>query len=286
MKNSLEVLHLKRYSSSEAFEITEHPELIRREPYKLFTSYFWNALVNFFDAEEDDEDSDDKEENDSMDIDGKEISCEDYFKLFNNCFNDFLGAASTNSTIQIKGKSYRVPDQDYPLRKLRSIFIFDKEDDYFIIQRSGLHELVNGSNTTSKLMQNRQDRIFFQKIVALAEDDKNNGWDELTDMEAAVYYWGFYLQKYQGDPLPTVDLDKALKPIKKELGIEWKDLEWCMKRKAKDSEINVMSQFSSDKIMAWNNKHKQKSIVDDYDDDKAYQYWINTAINGNFKNVR
>ena len=56
---------------------------------KLFTSYFWNALVNFFDAEEDDEDSDDKEENNSVDIDGKEISCEDYFKLFNNCFNKF-----------------------------------------------------------------------------------------------------------------------------------------------------------------------------------------------------
>lgn len=41
--------------------------------------------------------------------------------------------------------------------------------------------------------------------------------------------------------------------------------------------------FSADKVREWNKRNGQKSYVDEMDDEKAADFWYDTALNGKFK---
>ena len=290
MKDS--TVFVRDYAPSELNEILEHPETVRRDPYKLFTAYVWDGLLEEFMAEDGDEIDgyEDSEDMPVINIEGRIIELSFWNRLFTACVNDLIGAASTGGTLQIRGKSYRIPDQDFPLRKLRAIFAFKRGkntntgEDIIVICKEDIKELTDKAGVQTKLEANREDKLFFKKLVYLAEDDDNDGWDKLTDIEVAVYYWGFKLDKFEGDPAMTVDITKVLSIIEEESGIDWQTLEACMKKPIKKAEINVKAQFSAEKIRKWNKKNKQASIVDNIDVAKAEEYWESGTQN--FKKAR
>lgn len=273
----------RNYSHFELNNMIAHPETVSRDVYKLFTVYVWEALTNYFQSVSEDNADEEDDDFEAITPNGKCLEISVWNSILNNCINDLNGAASTKSTLQIKGQSFRIPNGDYPMRKLRAIFHFYKTtsqpngEEIVVIYKYDLKEIVENGSGKSELDECREDRLYFKKIVYLAESSDDN-WDKLTDMEAAIYYWGFILAKYEGNPVNTVDIHEALTPILKETGIDRAMLESCMRKPLKRSEITIKTQFSATKVREWNKKFKQSSIVDKISKDEAEKHWSNTNI--------
>lgn len=265
-------------SESELNIIINEPWEISDNPTFLFTSFAIYGLLDL--VKEDDEDGIDK-------LWGSSIPDKILVRQLEDLISDFNDAARNRKTIRIQDKTYSIRKRlAYNPDILHRVFSFKKDGSNFIVEKSGIMNLLGEPTpglkphtvTTDQFQQNR---LFLRKVIKLAEDDANDGWDKLTDMEMVVYCWALFYNKHQYN-----NLMHFLKDYKDNIYVTEADIKSCFNPQAALRESPVgMYTFSKEKVLDWNIKHNQISVVDDIPDQEAEDYWYEIALNNSFKPI-
>jgi len=268
------------YSETDIYLFTERTREISRNPYQLFAAYIISALTELIHS--------DPEDDQNPFIWGKEVPVDVFDRFYSSAVNDFIEAKENGLPIDINGKPYTIRKaNNLDEQKLHDAFQFPIYDSTYSICRTGVKNVEdNPTNFTDQRTALKNDSIYLKKIIYLAYDDENDGWDKLTDMEVLAYVWAFHMAKalrnnenindryianwYQ-EAKKYVD-DMTLKEIRS----TWND-------RVKMAEIaDSICVFSADKIREWNKTNGQKSVVDDIDDETADNYWYEHAVKKDF----
>lgn len=272
------------YTDSELDTLLYEPWEVSDQPYMLHAAYALNALVELCCSNDSDSDEND-DEDESEKIWGMMIPQKVISRMVVDIAEDFNDAAKNHKPIKIAGKSYSIRKVNaYDHKRLTQIFRFPTIGEDCVIAKSGILNLGNDLDfsssqyelTKEELVRNR---TYLRQIIRLAEDDRNNGWDKLTDMEIVLYCWALFYHKTQSECLP-----QFLNEYKDYVYVKESDIPKCYVAKAalRDKPVGLYT-FSKDKVMAWNEKHQQKSIAATISQEEAEDYWYNNALEGNFK---
>lgn len=263
--------------------LMNEPWEISDQPYMLHAAYALSCLFETFqtDAEEcDDELSPD-------DIWGFKIPKKILDRLVVDIASDFNDAASNYKQVRIWGKSYSIRRVNaYDHKRLHLIFKFPETDGDYTITKEGV---MNLRGVVSEELhryevsceQAQANRTYLRQIIMLAEDDANNGWDKLTDMEVAIYCWALFYNKYQTDNWILFK-----QKYKEHLYVNESDIFDCFSEKAVLRQRPIgMYTFAKDKVEKWNKANNQKSIASEIPVQNAEDYWYDVALQSTFKPI-
>lgn len=266
-------------------EILRDPNSAKKDPYLLYISYTWNKLKEFkYDEFLDVDDLDDYIMYEELDISMMGINAETLYEIMRSCAEDIVAAQDNGLVIKIEGKPYRLSrtvkaDPDVMMR----LFQFKPApyDSSILIMNPGLVMTPYDPNAKIKdeASELKESRTYFHKIVWLVENDED-GWDKLTDIEAAAYIWGMKMARYEGRMTKGLmkETIKVINRIKRDIGrFTLDDIFDYWNADFTDSEVAVESQFSVSKMREWNNENNQKSVVDKVDKDLADDFWYITG---------
>ena len=264
------------YDDLELYQLMNEPWEVTDRPYLLHAAY---ALSCLSEALEDDDEEDEKKE-----IWGKTIPERILKSVVKNAAQNFNDAADNGTRIDVCGRAFSVRKVNaYDRKRLEDIFDFPLQDGEYTVTKEGVKKLADGEHFSfQKNKENfNANKTFLRKVIMLAEDDKNDGWDKLTDMEVAVYCWAKYYHKYQNDN----DLMFAEK-YKNYLYVSMKEIFACLNEySAKTNRLHGMYCFDYEKVMDWNEKNGQDSFIDEITDQEAEDYWYDVALKKSFKPV-
>lgn len=269
------------YSDSDIEILIREPWEISDQPYRLHAAF---ALSNIFDMCGSDEESEDEE------IDrlwGAKIPRKILDRLVLDIKDDFNDAASNRTQIRIWGRQYSIRKVNaYDHNRLHKIFQFPIDGEDYIITKDGVKNLSGSSSPLLKPYtvtpeQARKNRIYLRQIIMLAEDDKNNGWDKLTDMEIVLYCWALFYNKHQYDNFLHFKKD-----YKDYIYVSESDIIGCLNEKASLGGRPIgMYTFSYDKVQKWNINNNQKSYAEKIPESEAEDYWYEHALKTTFKPI-
>lgn len=124
-------------------------------------------------------------------------------------------------------------------------------------------------------------RTYLRQIIMLAEDDENDGWGQLTDMEIVVYCWALFYNKHQFD-----NFIQFKKEYQDYLYVTEKEILSCLNERSTLRQKPVgMYAFSHDKIQKWNQDNYQESAAIKIPASKAEDYWYDIALKKTFKPI-
>lgn len=262
--------------------ILKHPDTVAKNAWMLFVAYFWDGFKSeCYHMQYEDEDPELVPDYSEYDINGMSIEKETFDIMLNSAADDYLEAMHNRMTVRIADKPFRVPSNENVTKEIlvHDIFQFkvrnpDSHRPYLSIQKSDIYE-IDDTEQKDPAEEKRDSRLFFHKIVLLVETT-DDGWDILTDMEAAAYEWAFVMYKYEDELVKDManEVNKAFQKIEEEIGF---DNAYCITdcwiSDFKSAVVSIDTQFSAEKIRSWNAANKQKSLVDDIDAKKANDYW-------------
>lgn len=207
--------------------------------------------------------------------------------LLQDITTSFNEAAKVGRRIEIWGKKYSIRRCNaYDPKRIHLIFDFPGEGDEFTITKEGIKNLSGEVPESLQkyevtLEESRANKLYLRQVIKLAEDDKNNGWDKLTDMEVTMYCWALYYNKHQSD-----NLIEFMRLYKDYIYIKVSELKSCFTEKAKFRERPFgMYTFSERKVKEWNEAARQKSVASEITKEEADDYWYDVAIKNTFKSV-
>lgn len=269
------------YIESDIKTLLTEPWEVSDRPYMLHAAYALNCLYDIVVSD------DEEDENESQQLWGSKIEKKILDRLVLDIKADFNDAASNRKPIQIWGKSYSIRKvNSYDPERLHLIFNFPFMDDEYCITKDGIMNLAGTVDPRLQIYevtkeQAQRNRTYLRQIIMLAEDDKGNGWDKLTDMEVTVYCWALYYNKYQFDSL--VQFKKLYKDY---LYISEQEIESCYNEKSSLRQTPVgMYAFSYDKIQDWHKSHGLISEADKINPSDADDYWYDVALKTTFKPI-
>lgn len=273
------------YNESDLHLMMYEPWEISDRPYMLHAAYAISCLHEAVAPVDDDNDEDEKFER--SDVWGCTIPQNILKRLVDDITESFNDAASEGRRIDIWGKSYTIRRRNaYDPKRLHLIFDFPLKDGEYVITKEGIRNLAGEvpevlQKYEATLDEAKANKLYLRQVVMLAEDDKNNGWDKLTDMEIVMYCWALYYNKYQSDNL------KEFKRIYKDyLYVKEDELKSCLTDKALFRERpQGMYTFSEAKVKEWNKDSKQKSYAESISKEEADDYWYNKALKTTFKPI-
>ena len=242
-------------------------------PYTLHAAFLLSCLFEAYTPDED------EEETDMEHTWGWKIPKGVLYSIVKNANEQFIYAAENGLQIDIWNKGYSIRKVNTcDKSRLCDIFNFKQDNDDYIVNKDGIMNLSEHSNNLNYQDVKddfRDNKAYLRKVVMIAEDDLHNGWDNLTDMETTLYLWASYCCKNKG-----CDYNKFRKAWSKELYTTPQEDKACWSDKALLLQIpSGLYIFSAKKIRSWNLQHRQKSIVDKVNIDKANEYWFNSIIN-------
>lgn len=256
------------YSKEELWEIQNRTRLVSSDPYKLFVAFTLAALKECCDSDDG-----------NFNVLGANISSDIAKTILNGCIEDFIDAIDNGNMIEIGETSYSIRNKRFIKKDLLSkVFNFDFSGDNVLVDQNSINNVSNNNSIAKE--SNDRNMIYFQKIVMLA-DSSDDGYDKLTDMEAAVYCWGLFHSKNIISETGPCMYHEFYEKYKDYFGLDMFDVLGCV--------IDGLRfpyhywSFSADKIKAWNIKNKQKSIVDDIDAAEATNFWYEVALQKRFK---
>lgn len=274
--------HYKPYTTEEIDTLINEPWEIKDRPYMLHAAYALNCIYELLNPEEEDVDAMSPDE-----IFGKTLPKNIINHLAEDIASDFNDAAANYKSIKIWGKSYAIKKVNtYDRKRLHLIFNFPINDDEYIITKEGILNLAGqSSEALSKYEITREqvnaNRIYLRKIIKLAEDDSNNGWDQLTDMEIVIYCWAMFYNKYQFN-----NWLQFTREYKDYLYIKESEARACFTEKATLRQMPVgMYTFSYDKVKKWHDDRGLTSVADQIGNQEAEDYWYDVALKNTFKPV-
>ena len=187
------------YTASELHILINELETVRNQPYMLHAAYALQSLTELALAEpEEDEEEPTIESMWGMTIPKKIID-----RLVEDVAYDFNDAACNHKPIKIWGKSVSIRKANsYDRSRLSLIFSFQENEGKYTLAQDGIINLNNTSDSQANQYEAAKDeakenRLYLRRIIKMAEDDANNGWDKLTDMEIVLYCWAMYFNKTQ-----------------------------------------------------------------------------------------
>ena len=262
--------------------LMNEPWEISDKPYKLHAAYALSCLFEVAAPEDDDEQSIGRDA-----IWGQRVPKKILDNLVVDIAESFNDAARNFKQVDIWERRYSIRKLNaFDAKRLIKIFDFRLEDEDYIIEKSGVmnlagpvHEMLKKYET--ELDEFRENKKYLRQVIMLAEDDENNGWDKLTDMEIAMYCWALFYNKHQHE-----NLLEFLTKYKKYLYVDENDINDCMTDKARFCQRpQGMYTFSATKVKQWNDIAKQVSYASDIPEKEADDYWYEVALKGNFKPI-
>lgn len=261
------------YSSSEIDTLLSEPWEISDQPYKLHAAFALCTLIETFTEEDDDI------------IWGMRVDKKIIDRLIIDIALDFNDAASNHKQIKIWNKPYSIRKVNaYDKNRLIHIFHFPEENGKYTIVKDGIMnlcgpvpDLIKKYEISKKEADNN--RLYLRQIIKLAEDDINNGWDKLTDMEIILYCWGLFYNKYESD-----NFKQFKEEYKDYLYVPEASIRSCFNAKSELRGRPVGKYaFSASKVMDWNKRNSQVSYAEKIPAEEAENYWYDTALNNSFK---
>jgi len=269
------------YSESDLHLLLNEPWEISDRPYMLHAAYAISCLYETVVPI----DYDDDETFSKDDMWGCTIPKTILDRLVSDITENFNGAAMNGQRVDIWGRSYSIRKCNaYDPKRIHLIFDFPIENGEYKITKEGIKNLsgivpesLQKYETT--LDETKANRTYLRQVIMLAEDDKNNGWDKLTDMEVAMYCWALYYHKYQSDNL--IEFQNLYKDY---IYIKVSEIKSCFIEKAIFRERPVgMYTFSARKVQEWNESAKQESFASKIPESAATDYWYDVALKKTFK---
>jgi hypothetical protein len=243
----------KPYKEYELHDMFKEPRRIAKNPYKLYAAYMLSCIFELHEPEEDDDDN----MFDPETTWGWTIDKDLYDKTFKNAYEQFCDALDYDLQIDVWGQGYSIRNGRKLDRKaLLSVFNFPVKDDNVIIERTGILNIEQSHELTlnEKFVQNK---IYLEKVIQMAEDDTNDGWDKLTDMEVTMYIWYLWCKK-----TTSRDYNIFRKECSKDLYTSKEDDESCFNDKVQlTRQPTTQYLFSALKVIDWNKAHHQKSPI-------------------------
>lgn len=267
------------YSETDIYLFTERTREISRNPYQLFSAYIIAALTDLIhETPEDDQ---------NPFIWGKTVPVEVFDRFYQSAVKDFIEAKENGLTIDINGKPYTIRNgKSVDNEKLYEAFQFPAYDGEYSICRNGVKNIEDNPATFADQRKAlKDDSLYLKKIIYLAYDDDNDGWDKLTDMEVAAYVWAFHMAKAIRNNQPINDkyIVNWYQECKRYVDMPLKEIRSTWNDRVKVAEIaDSICVFSADKVREWNKANNQQSVVDEIDDETADNYWYEQAVNKDF----
>lgn len=283
VQNSITKSKYQPYSVSDLDILMHEPWEISDRPFMLHAAYALSCLFETFLT--DSEESEDTLTPDDMW--GFKISQRILDRLVFDIESDFNDAASNYKQVRIWGKAYSIRKLNaYDHNRLHLIFNFPLSDGEYTVTKDGimdLHGIVPNDLKKYEISceQAKANRIYLRQIIKLAEDDKNNGWDKLTDMEIIAYCWALFYNKDQSE-----NWLRFKNEYKDYFYVNEPDILECFNEKASLRQGPVgMYTFSKDKIQKWNETNDQKSVAANMPEEEADNYWYDVALQSTFKPI-
>lgn len=275
------------YSLSELNTIIREPWEISDQPYKLHAAFAVSCLFELLDPNQDVDDFDDYADHDKQNCWGQTIDKKTLDRLVKDITEDFNDAATNRKPIRIWDKSYSIRKINaYDHNRIDKIFNFPLKDGQYEIVPEGIMNLAGPESAGLKSYevtkeQHQSNKTYLRQIIMLAEDDENNGWDKLTDMELLIYCWALFYNKNQVD-----NLKQFLEEYKEYVYVTNSDIQDCLNAKSalREKPIGLYA-FSSDKTREWNKNHNQVSVAESIPPEKADDYWYSKALTSTFKPI-
>lgn len=267
------------YSTSDIDILMAEPWEVSDRPYMLHAAYALNCLYDLLDP------GDEEEAFDKEDIWGAKVDRRILDRLVVEMKEDFNDAAFNHKPIRIWGRSYSIRKvNSYDKERLNLIFDFPLEDGEYTITKDGIRNLAGATDPALESYevtkeQAKRNRNYLRQIIKLAEDDANDGWDKLSDMEIVVYCWALFYNKYQSD-----NFIHFKKEYKDYIYVTEKEIISCLNEKSTLRQSPVgMYAFSYDRVKDWNDKNSQISQADKIPLNEAEDYWYDVALKKTFK---
>lgn len=267
------------YSEYDIHLFFAEPREISDRPYMLHAAFLLNCLFEAYTPDEDEEEEQPKLE----DTWGWEIPKTVLDSIVKNANEQFVYASDHGTQIDVWGRGFSIRKVNaYDKKRLGNIFNFPTNGDNYVVTKSGVMNLsgISKLNATEALKAEFTDnKSYLRKVIMTAEDDENDGWDKLTDMEVTMYLWALYYRKHE------VDNDIAFREhFKKDLYTTAAEDRQCWNPIAQlNLKPHGLYTFSACKVREWNRQNDQPSIIDGVDDKAAEDYWYNVALASTFK---
>lgn len=268
------------YDVSDIGTLLNEPWEVSDQPFMLHAAYALNCLYDIVAPEDDEEFTPD-------DIWGNKIEKKILDRLVLDIQDDFNDAATNRKPVRIWDRGYTIRKVNaYDHSRLHLIFNFPIENGEYTITKEGVLNLGTVTNPFLKpyevsKAQAQINRTYLRQIIMLAEDDENNGWEQLTDMEIVVYCWALFYNKHQFD-----NFIQFKKEYKDYLYVTEREIFDCLNEKSTLRQKPVgMYAFSYDKIQEWNKGHGQISAADKIPASDAEDYWYEIALKKTFKPI-
>lgn len=272
------------YNLDELNRIIQEPWEISDEPYKLHASFAIHSLFDSFIEEDDKEEGGIESYNNYW---GWKLPIKLVDRLVKDIMEDFNDAANNYKPIRIANKNYSIRKANsYDHSRLDKIFNFPIQDSEYIIDPSGIMDLAG--KTVSGLEkyrvsseQAKKNRIYLRQIIKLAEDDKNDGWERLTDIEIVIYCWALFYNKNQVE-----NMKQFLNEYKAYIYLPVSEMEFCYSEKSQlRNRPSGMYAFSAERTERYHSQKGLQSVAMKIPPEEAEDYWYNVALKGNFKPI-
>lgn len=267
------------YSESDIYIFTERTREISRNPYQLFTAYIISALTDLIHS--------DPEDDKNPFIWGKVVPVDVFDRFYQSAVEDFMEAIENGLAIDVRGKPYTIRNGDkIDKQRLMEAFQFPVFNECYSICRIGVKNVEEEPSTFSDHRSAlKDDMLYLRKIIYLAYDDENDGWDKLTDIEVVAYVWAFHMAKTLRNNQNINDkyIINWWQECRKYVDMPLKEIRSTWNSRFNVAEIaDSICVFSAEKIRKWNETNKQDSVVDNVDDKTANDFWYEQAINKDF----
>lgn len=258
----------------------KEPWEISDQPFMLHAAFALSTLYDICVPDEEEEFSPD-------DLWGCSVPKNILDRLVLDLETDFNDAATKYKPVKIWGKTYSIRKvNSYDRTRLHLIFNFPLVDGEYVITKEGVLDLRGGNPSGLSAFevskeQSQANRTYLRQIIMLAENEKENGWDLLTDMEVIIYCWALFYNKHQFD-----NFLQFKNEYKDYLYADDSEILWCLNEKSSLRKQPVgMYAFSKDKVQQWNEANGQPSEAIKIPVQEADDYWYNTALKKTFKPI-
>lgn len=256
------------------------PREISDRPYMLHAAFLLSCLFEAYTPDDEGEDEEPiKPENNW----GWKIPKNVLKSIIKNANEQFIYASDHGTQIDVWDKGFTIRKVNaYDKKRLGDIFNFPADGDDYIVTKTGVMNLEGSPAIDARTQvanEFQENMAYLRKVIMVAEDDADNGWDMLTDIETTMYMWALFYRKYETEnEIQFRDL------YAKELYTTPQDDKECWNALAKlRNKPHGLYTFSAGEVRMWNARHSQESIIDTIDTEKATDYWYNVAVKTTFK---
>lgn len=257
--------------------LKERTRDISASPYRLFLAFVLSSISDALEP-------DDIEEGISQSVWGRTIPVDIFDRMFNSCLDDFVEAIQNHITIEVFGKPYSIRNaKSVSIEKLAESVQFPVYNDEYSICKMGFKNVESEqlSDFASQRRELKDDLAYIRKIIYLANDDCNDGWDKLTDIELAAYLWVYYTARAVAKQRRIND--KYMVEWYQKRLLKYANLPMATIRSMWSSRVKIVEQadsittFSAEKMRKWNEENRQSSEIDNISNEEADNYWYKSA---------